>query len=104
MKFGLAAVPLTDVKDNINDGTWNRSPDFQRELVWSSKEESRLVESMRNGFPFGMITIMKIKKEFIVLDGKQRSTTIAKFLNDEIKDKQGNVFSQCTESERYRVP
>lgn len=66
-----------------------RVPEFQRVLVWSSKKQKSFIEFILDGsqVPIPPITISRRtgEKRFYLLDGKQRISTLADFLNDEFK-------------------
>lgn len=60
------------------------TPSFQRELVWSIKQKSELIESIIMGIP---IPVFYVKEKpdgvYVVVDGKQRLTTLFDFINNE---------------------
>lgn len=59
------------------------TPLFQRELVWNAKQKSELIESIIMGIP---IPVFYVKEQdngvYVVVDGKQRLTTLFDFIND----------------------
>ncbi len=62
------------------------SPDFQRKDVWNRKQQSELVESVLMGIPIPIIYLFEDKKgNKQVVDGKQRITTLVKFLEGSFK-------------------
>ncbi|MCJ8191066.1 DUF262 domain-containing protein [Sphingomicrobium aestuariivivum] len=61
-------------------------PDFQRRNVWSPLAKSKFIESIFLGVPIPQILLTSKKghrSSFLVLDGKQRLTTIREFLDGE---------------------
>ena len=59
-------------------------PDFQREDVWSKKQQSELVESILMGIPLPVMYFSEDKfGNLLVIDGRQRLTALFKFLNNE---------------------
>lgn len=59
-------------------------PDFQRRNVWSAKAKSKFIESIFLGVPIPQILLTSKKgsrSSFLVLDGKQRLTTIKEFVD-----------------------
>jgi hypothetical protein len=62
------------------------SPNFQRGFVWSKKQMSQFVESVLLNFPLPPLYINQdIEGNYIVVDGRQRITTLRRFLSDEFK-------------------
>ncbi len=62
-------------------------PPFQRNLVWTTKQKSFLVDSILNGFPIPELYMQDIvdeggDKKYIVVDGQQRITACLEFIND----------------------
>lgn len=69
---------------------YNFSPSYQRESVWSEEKQSFLIDSIMRNFPVPPIFLrQKIddesgKTSYDVIDGKQRLTSIIRFIKDEI--------------------
>ena len=60
-------------------------PDFQREIVWNTQKQQKLIDSLMRHWhipPIHLITI-KGKDTYEVLDGKQRLYSIYSFIKDE---------------------
>lgn len=59
------------------------NPSFQRGLVWNIKQKSELIESIIMGIP---IPVFYVKEKpdgvYVVVDGKQRLTTLFDFINN----------------------
>lgn len=62
----------------------NLNPDYQREVVWSKDKMEGLIESIINGYYVPPIILNLINGKYNCIDGKQRISTIIKFLNNEI--------------------
>lgn len=65
-------------------------PEFQRRDVWSRRAKSQFIESIFLGVPIPQILLSSKKdsrNEFLVLDGKQRLTTIKEFFDGQYTDK-----------------
>lgn len=63
------------------------NPKFQRRNAWDDEKRSKLIESYMIGYPVPEIILAENPKKphsFIVIDGKQRLTTIAGFINPEL--------------------
>lgn len=69
---------------------FNYDPPYQRRSVWSDEKQSYFIDSILRNFPIPPIFLhRKIdadtgKTNFDVIDGKQRLTAIARFINNEI--------------------
>lgn len=62
------------------DGGLNLSPSYQRGDVWSGTDRSALIESILRGVPLPSIILLKKGGSREVVDGKQRLTTILRFI------------------------
>lgn len=69
---------------------FNFNPPYQRKSIWSDEKQSYFIDSLLRNFPIPPIFLhRKIDTEtgkttFDVIDGKQRLTAIARFINNEI--------------------
>lgn len=84
-------------------------PDFQRHTVWTPKQKSELIESILMGIPLPLIYVKEDEKGvYIVVDGRQRLSTMFEFLNHEfalqqlsvLRDLNGSYFSEQSETGR----
>ncbi|HDV5594347.1 TPA: DUF262 domain-containing protein [Vibrio cholerae] len=72
--------------------------DYQREYVWTRDQQQCLLESIFHHIPLGGISVMvdpKSSDKYLeVVDGKQRLTTILKFVDNEFPyiDEHGNFL------------
>lgn len=82
-------------------------PDFQRHSVWFPKQKSELIESILMGIPLPLIYVKEDDKGvYIIVDGRQRLTTLFQFMNHEfplqnltvLKDLNGAYFSEMTKN------
>jgi uncharacterized protein with ParB-like and HNH nuclease domain len=67
----------------IEKGNIKLDPDFQRRIAWNNKRKSKFIESLILGFPIPQIVLAQAsndKGKYIVLDGKQRLTSIRSFV------------------------
>ena len=77
---------------------WDRGlvkidPEFQRNFVWKKPEMSQFIESIILNFPIPPLYLnQNVKGELIVVDGRQRLTTLRKFLKNEFKLEGLNVL------------
>lgn len=95
MSLEKSNMPLSAKQISVMDS--NDKFDYnhiaQRGLVWERSRKSALIESMILGYPIPQIYCRRDRDEFtpskkgtsryVVMDGKQRLTTIASFIRDE---------------------
>ena len=89
--------------DSQNSRKWNPDPEFQRDTVWTPKQKKALIDSVKRGYPFGTITVVNFQGEWLIIDGKQRSTTIVSFMNDGFKDDEGQFYSEWNADDKERA-
>ncbi|MBU0992495.1 MAG: DUF262 domain-containing protein [Proteobacteria bacterium] len=69
-------------------------PDFQRHSVWSEKQKSELIESILMGIPLPLIYVKEDDKGvYIIVDGRQRLTTLFQFMSHEFPLQKLNVLT-----------
>lgn len=82
-------------------------PDYQRQVVWTAKQKSELIESILMGIPLPLIYVKEDDKGvYIIVDGRQRLTTLFQFMSHEftlqnlnvLKDLNGAYFSETTKN------
>lgn len=82
-------------------------PDFQRHAVWTLKQKSELIESILMGIPLPLIYVKEDDKGvYIIVDGRQRLTTLFQFMCHEfslqnltvLKELNGAYFSEATKN------
>ena len=87
-------------------------PDFQREDVWNPKQKSELIESILMGIPLPLIYVKEDNNGvYIIVDGRQRLTTLFDFMNDKFKLKSlkilgnfnGKLFSSIDEKQQNKI-
>jgi hypothetical protein len=75
--------PINDFSDRARKGRLNLSPSYQRGDVWPTSDAQLLIESILRGIPLPSVIILKPEAgdaPFEVVDGKQRLTTILRFI------------------------
>lgn len=116
VSFKDAVVTNTDwtiesINLQMNKGTIDLQPSFQRRGAWDETRKSRLIESIIVGMPVPNIALAERKDHrgrFIVIDGKQRLLAIQEFMKDAYKlrgldlreDLNGKSFGALESSDR----
>lgn len=67
-------------------------PDYQRDFVWSDRQQSRFIESVMIGLPIPYLFVAdagadedELSGRLEIVDGTQRIRTLAAFLQDELR-------------------
>jgi len=75
---------VSDIVKRISAGRYILDPDFQRDFVWSSQQQSRLIESCLMRIPLPVFYVAEADDgRIIVVDGLQRLTTFNKYLKND---------------------
>ncbi len=75
-----------DVVRRIKSERFVLDPDFQREFVWDATKQSRLIESILMRIPLPVFYVAEDEQgRLIVVDGRQRLTTLDRFLSGQLK-------------------
>lgn len=76
---------VSEVVRRIDRGRFILDPDFQRDFVWGSKKQSKLIESCVMRIPLPVLYVAEGDDGRIsVVDGLQRLGTFDRFLNDKL--------------------
>ena len=103
MKYSNLEWTIGDLVNLIESKKINLRPPYQRNFIWSSKDQKLLIDSIRKGYPLPNFFILKNKDNtFEMVDGQQRAITIYKFVKNEFhdslkqyyKDYKGNIFME----------
>lgn len=84
-------IPITLLSTMIDNGDIDMNPDFQRNLVWSNFQKSRLIESILLRIPLPMFYFAEdFEGKLSVVDGLQRISAIKEFMDNKfpLKDLQ----------------
>ncbi|EAU81702.2 hypothetical protein CC1G_02718 [Coprinopsis cinerea okayama7 len=82
---------LSVLYDLIKSGDLDLEPDYQRDVVWTDHKQSQLIDSIYNNYPIPPIICAATVDQYgqvirrTCIDGKQRLTSITKFMDGEIK-------------------
>ena len=92
MKINEIKVKIADLTRNYSDngdggvfgldGKLTIRPNYQREFVYSDKKRDMVIDTVRKGFPLGLMYWNKTSDNtYEVLDGQQRTISISQYLN-----------------------
>lgn len=92
-------------KLNIQENEINYDAWYQREYVWTEKEQVEFIQNLIMGLPVGEISVVldttytEGVKYIEVVDGKQRLITLKKYFNDEVVV-WGQVYSELSPADK----
>lgn len=76
---------IESIIDMIKDDEIDISPEFQRNYVWDDKRASLLIDSLIRNIPLDPIILHQIdNNRYNLVDGKQRITSIKRFIDNEL--------------------
>lgn len=77
---------VSEVVKRIENQRYILDPDFQREFVWPIGKQSKLIESCVMRIPLPVFYVAEAPDgRIIVVDGLQRLTTLARFINNQFR-------------------
>ena len=93
--YDIREYPVEVLVDKFTDSAGNDEadffiPDYQRELVWDEKRQSRFIESVLMNLPIPYIFIAEVKGgendgRAEIVDGAQRMRTLQRFMLDQLQ-------------------
>lgn len=94
MKYTIKQIDLSELVDWVRQDKINLQPPYQRNFIWTPKDQKLLIDSILRGYPLPNFFIYKKKDgKYEMVDGQQRATTICKFIKNEFKDSSKRLFS-----------
>ena len=77
---------MNETIERIKQGRFILDPDFQREFVWTIRQQSKLIETCLMRIPLPVFYMAdRDDGKVIVVDGLQRLTTFQNFLDGKFK-------------------
>ncbi len=97
MKFEVTKWKIKDLLENYKKGGLNLSPKYQRNFIWSIKDQQYLIDSIKRNNPIpNFFVLQKSKSDLEMVDGQQRSRTILGFLEGQFKDFEGKKYDEIS--------
>jgi hypothetical protein len=90
LQRNATSISIASFHEQNQARKYNFAPPYQRQSVWTDEKQSYFIDSILRNFPIPPIFLhRKIDADtgtttFDVIDGKQRLTAIARFINNEI--------------------
>jgi len=94
MQYIIRSIKIIELLDMIKNDTIDLKPYYQRNDIWSRKDQELLIDSICKGFPLPSFFIFqRTKGHFEMVDGQQRTRTIMRFINEKITNSEKSSFS-----------
>lgn len=117
MKIELHKIKISEVAKDYTDsheegvtafgGKLDIRPKYQREFVYNGKQRDEVIRTVKNNFPLNvMYWVKKEDGNFEVLDGQQRTISIAQFVNGDFSiEFNGRIamFHNLTKEEQNQI-
>lgn len=95
MEYKVETIDIRKLLLLIKEGKLNLHPDYQRNFIWSPKEQKMLIKTIDDGYPLpNFFFEEKENGTFDMVDGQQRAMTILKYFNNEFKDLDNKYFNE----------
>lgn len=93
MKYSVTQITIAELLEWIKKDKIDLHPPYQRNFVWTLKDQKQLVDSIMRGYPLPNF-IISLRKDgtYEMVDGQQRATTISKFVKNEFPDFNKHYF------------
>ena len=112
MKTKERKVSVRDLVDEWDDrgvdgvfgmrGRLDVRPPFQREFVYNDKKQEAVIQTLKQGFPLNVMYWHKRGRKFEVIDGQQRTVSIANYVNNGFSQG-GFYYKELSEREQERI-
>lgn len=87
MKYSIKEMAISQLVELIRKDKINLHPPYQRNFIWSSKDQKLLIDSIKKGYPLPNFFVYKRKDgTYDMVDGQQRATTISKYVKGDFAD------------------
>lgn len=95
MKYSIRQINISELLEWVRQDRIDLQPPYQRNFIWTPKDQKLLIDSILRGYPLPNFFIYKKKDgKYDMVDGQQRATTICKFVKNEFKDSTKHFFSE----------
>ena len=93
MKYLIKEITILQLIDWIKKDKINLHPPYQRNFIWSSKDQKLLIDSIMKGYPLPNFFIYRKKDgRYDMVDGQQRATTISKYIKGDFTDSDKHYY------------
>ena len=108
MNWGSNNLSIVEIYNKIKKGELQTRPYYQRRLVWTPKDKEFFIDTILKGYPFPEVyfcqgeldTESLLSKEYVV-DGQQRLTTIADYIEGKLKFQTIKTYEDLSQEEKH---
>lgn len=101
MKYSIKEVTIKQLIEWIKKDKINLHPPYQRNFIWSSKDQKLLIDSIQKGYPLPNFFIYQRNDgTYDMVDGQKRATTISKYVKGEFSNS-GKKYYQEIDTEKF---
>lgn len=101
MKYLNKEITISELIEWIKNDQINLHPPYQRNFIWSLKDQKLLIDSILKGYPLPNFFIYKNDDgSFDMVDGQQRATTISKYVRGDFADS-GKHYYRDIDKDRF---
>lgn len=94
MNYSIKEVSISQLMQWIKSGRMNLHPPYQRNFIWSIRDQKLLIDSITKGYPLPNFFIYKnAENGYDMVDGQQRATTICKYVKNEFSDSKKRYYN-----------
>jgi len=109
MDYSFESIKIKDLVDLLRNNKIDLNPSYQRNFIWSTKDQSELIDTIIKGFPLPNFFLYDNGNgQYEMVDGQQRTTTIYNFAQGKIlsSKKSGQKKIQDVKSSflNYKLP
>lgn len=84
---------IEDLLQKIENKEINLRPSYQRNDIWTKKDQRELIDTIKKGFPLPNFFIRDLENgKYEMVDGQQRALTIKKYVSKEFVDSEKKLF------------
>jgi len=93
MDYSIKEITISQLLEWIKSDKINLHPPYQRNFIWSLKDQRLLIDSILKGYPLPNFFIYKKKDgTYDMVDGQQRATTISKYVKGEFANSEKKYY------------
>jgi len=108
MMYRIETWSLWDLVEAYKSKNLDLNPPFQRQFIWSKKDQQILLQSILNGIAIPNIFLQLTPSgRFNMVDGQQRTRTILAFVNHELVTFEGETYKPTVHDtilKKYLMP
>ena len=99
MKYSVVQKRISELLEWIKKDQIDLHPPYQRNFVWTLKDQKQLIDSIMRSYPLpNFIIYLRKDGSYEMVDGQQRATTISKYVKNEFPNTNKQYFREIDQS------